>query len=242
MFKRLIIVLSLLFPLYTFAQTGISGGVFDYENKSFPLQNVKVRNLSSQKETLTGAAGQFTIPASKGDLLEFSFKGYHTDTLYLTNMLSKTIYLPTQSTNLKEVNIQSAKLSSDLRLRDPNARGFSRVSGIAPTQNVGKAGGIGLAFGSGKVRREKEKAQALEIRAAYEKEINEYFNEEHVNSLIKITGQELKDFINYYRPTVERVKSDDPFNYDFYIAQAYQAWLKLPVEQRALPPMQKLKK
>lgn len=242
MFKRLIIVISLLFPLYTFAQTGITGGVFDQENKSFPLQKVLVRNLNNQKVVITGAAGQFTIQASKGDLLEFSLPGYHTDTLYLTSLVSKTIYLPSQSNALKEVKIQSTKVSSDLRLKDPNARGFSRVSGIQPKGNIGRAGGLGISIDGNRAKKEKAKVEALELKSAYETEINQYFNEEHVGNLIKLKGQELKDFINFYRPTVERVKSDDPFNYDFYIAQAYQSWLKLPPDQRKLPPMQKLEK
>lgn len=239
MFKQLITVLFLTIPLYTFAQTGITGGVFDYDNKSFPLQKVTVRNLNNKETTFTGAAGQFMIKANKGDLLEFSLPGYHTDTLYLTNMLSKTIYLPASSTTLKQVDIQSAKLSRDLKLRDAKAKGFERVHGISPTQNIQRAGGIGLAFGSGKVRRERAKEKALEEKGAYEAEISKYFNEEYVSSLIKLQGQELKEFIELYRPTVERVKAEDPFNYDYYIAVAYQTWLKLPPEQRRLPSMKK---
>lgn len=242
MLKRLIIVLLFTIPLYTFAQTGISGGVFDYENKSFPLQKVTVKNLNNQKVVFTGAAGQFTIAASKGDLLEFSLPGYHTDTLYLTNMQAKTIYLPSQSTDLKQVDIKGAKLSNDLNLEGTKGEAFHRVKGIAPTKNVGRAGGIGLAFGSGKVKREKAKVKALDEAAYYEEEIRQYFNEEHVSGLIKLKGQELKDFIALYRPSVARVKSDDPFNYDFYIAQAYQTWLKLPPEGRKLPPVPTLNK
>jgi hypothetical protein len=241
MLKRLIIVLLFTIPLYTFAQTGITGGVFDYENKSFPLQKVRVRNLNNQKVSVTGAAGQFTITASKGDLLEFSLPGYHTDTLYLTNMLSKTIYLPSQSTGLKQVDIKGAKLSRDLDLEATKGPAFKRVSGIAPTKNVGRAGGIGLAFGSGKVRREAAKVKALDEAAYYEAEIREYFSEEHVAELIKLKGQELKDFIAMYRPSVARVKSEDPFNYDYYIAQAYQTWLKLSPEGRKLPVVPTLK-
>ena len=84
--------------------------------------------------------------------------------------------------------------------------------------------------------------KALEETSSYETEINQYFNEEHVGALIKLQGQELKDFIALYRPSVARVKSEDPFNYDFYIAQAYQTWLKLPPEGRKLPPVPTLKK
>lgn len=242
MLKRLIILLLLTIPVYTFAQTGISGGVFDYDNKSFPLQKVTVRNLNNQKVVVTGAAGQFTITANKGDLLEFSLDGYHTDTLYLTNMQAKTVYLPVKSTNLKQVDVRSAKISKDIPLKDPNAKPYTRVNGIPPKQNVGRAGGVGIAFGGGRERRERAKVKALDENAAWEAEISQYFNEEHVSGLIKITGQELKDFIAYYRPTVARVKSNPPFNYDFYIAQAYQTWLKLPDDQRRLPPMQKLQK
>jgi len=242
MLKRLIIILLFAAPLFTFAQTGISGGVFDYENKSFPLQKVTVKNLNNQKVVITGAAGQFTISAAKGDLLEFSLPGYHTDTLYITNMQSKTIYLPSKSTSLKQVDVQGAKLSRDLNLAATKGKGFSRVSGIQPKGNVGRAGGIGLAFGSGKGKRERAKVQALEEKSAYETEINEYFSEEYIGKMLKISGQELKDFIAMYRPSVARVKSDDPFNYDYYIAQAYQTWLKLPAEGRKLPPVPALKK
>lgn len=237
MLKRLIIVILFTIPLYTFAQTGVSGGVFDYENKSMPLQKVTVKNLTSQKVAVTGAAGQFTITANKGDLLEFSLPGYNTDTLYLTNLQAKTIYLPAKSNDLNQINVRGAKLSNDLQLKDPNAPQFHRVSGIAPTSNTSRAGGVGLAFGSGKEKRERAKVKRLEENAGYETEINQYFNEEHVGGLIKLQGQELKDFINLYRPSVARVKSDRPFNYDFYIAQAYQTWLKLPPEGRKLPPV-----
>ena len=243
MLKRLIIVLLFALPLHTIAQTGISGAVFDYENKSFPLQKVTIRNLNNKKSVLTGAAGQFTITANKGDLLELSLSGYHTDTLYLTDLQSKTIYLPSASTDLKEVKIRSARLSRDLNLNNPtNAKEAKTVSGIQPKQNIGRAGGVGIAFGGGKAKREKAKVAALELNSSYETQISQYFSEEHVHDLIKLEGQELKDFIAMYRPTVARVKAEDPFNYDFYIAQAHQTWLKLPVAQRKLPPVPKMNK
>lgn len=227
-------------PWIVSAQSGVTGGVFDQENKGMPLQNVRVRNLNKDISIQTGAAGQFSIRADKGDLLEFRLSGYHIDTLYLTNLQSKTIYLPPLSTNLKQVDVKSARLSRDLDLKAGQGKAFQRVSGIAPKQNIGRAGGIGLAFGSGKAKRDKIKAEALEERAYFEAEINHYFNEEYIGEMLRIKGQELSDFINFYRPTVARVKADQPFNYDYYIAQAFQSWMKLPPEQRRTPPMQKL--
>jgi len=237
--KRFIVIFLLSIPIYTFAQTGITGGVFDYENKSFPLQKVNVRNLNNNKVVVTGAAGQFNIQANKGDLLEFSLPGYHTDTLYLTNLQSKTIYLPSQSTALKQVDVKGAKISEDLNLKDPNAHDSKRVTGIPPTGNNSRAGGIGLSFGGGDGKRQRAKVKALDEREGYETEINRNFSAEHITDLIKIKGQELKDFMNMYRPSVAKVKSDAPFNYDYYIAQAYQTWLKLPPEGKRLAPVPK---
>ena len=75
----------------------------------------------------------------------------------------------------------------------------------------------------------------------YETEIRENFNEQTIHELIKLTGQELKDFINMFRPSVALVKSERPFNYSYYIAQAHQRWLKLPPHERKAPPVQNLK-
>ena len=60
--------------------------------------------------------------------------------------------------------------------------------------------------------------------------------------LTKLKGQDLKDFVSMYRPTAARVKSDAPFNYSLYIAQALQTWRNLPADQKRLPPVPKLKK
>lgn len=242
-FKIIIILLISALPWTAFAQSGISGGVFDQENKNMPLQKVRVRNLTKEVITETGAAGQFNIRADKGDLLEFYLAGYHTDTLYLTSLQSKTIYLPPFSNDLRQVDVKSARISKDLDLKNVGqGEAFKRISGIAPKQNIGRAGGIGLAFGSGKIKRDKIKAAALEERSYFEAEINHYFNEEFIGEMLNLKGQELLDFINYYRPVVAKVKAEQPFNYEYYIAQAYQSWMRLPPEQRKSPPMQKLVK
>ena len=54
---------------------------------------------------------------------------------------------------------------------------------------------------------------------------------------IKINN--IKDFIDMYRPTVEQVKAERPFKYDYYISNAYSTWLKLPEDQRKLPSLLK---
>jgi hypothetical protein len=245
MVKKLIILFIVVLPFKLLAQGNLTGTVFDFENKTLPLQQVAVRNLTNHQVAVTKASGQFTIPAKKGDVLEFKFVGYHTDTLYLTDLKPKTIYLPANTRSLNEVKIVESKISPYLDLDNPtNAKESKRVStdDAEGKKNTDRAGGLQFALGYGKYKREQEKIRKLEERDSYETEINANFNEKTVHELIKLKGKELKDFMNMFRPSVALVQSERPFNYSYYIAQAHQKWLKLPADQRRTPPMQSLKR
>ncbi|ACU02813.1 MULTISPECIES: hypothetical protein [Pedobacter] len=239
MLKKLFLLLILVAPLWLMAQSSVSGTVFDFDNNTFPLQNVKVRNLSNNQLTLTKAAGQFNITAKMGDLLEFSLMGYHTDTLFLINLSPKTIYLPGNSTALKEVEIVGSKINPSILSPDPLARPYKRLApdGLRGKGNNDRAGGLLFNLGYGKYKRQQEKIRVLEERDRFQAEINEVFTEAYVSDLVKLKGQELKDFMAMYRPPEELVKSERPFNYDLYTVKAYHTWLKLPPEQRKVVPI-----
>ena len=242
--KILLLLFVLIVPFQLLAQTTVNGNVYDYDNKTFPLQKVTVRNLSNRQTVLTKAAGQFEIAAKQGDVLEISLAGYLTDSLYLVDLKPKTIHLPTKSTALKEVNIQAATVSPYLDVApDPNAKSATRVGtkGLEGKKNTDRAGGVTFALGHGKYKRDQQKARILDARDSIETEIRLNFNEKTVQELTKFKGQELKDFVAYFRPSPARVKSERPFNYSYYIAEAKQTWLKLPPDQRRLAPVPKLK-
>jgi hypothetical protein len=242
MLKKLFLLLVWLSPMGLMAQNSVSGTVFDFDNHMFPLQNVRVKNLTNNQLSLTKAAGQFSISAKMGDILEFSLIGYHTDTLYLIDLLPKTIYLPGNSNALKEVQIVGTKINPSILARDPSARPYTRVAtdGLRGKGNNDRAGGLLFNLGYGKYRREQEKIRVLEERDRYQTEINEVFTEAFVSDLVKLKGQDLKNFMILYRPPEELVKSERPFNYVLYTAKAYHAWLKLPPDQRKPSSMLKL--
>lgn len=244
MLKKLLLILILFAPVTLLAQDALLGTVYDFEIKTLPLQEVNVRNLNSSESTKTKASGKFALAAKVGDVLEFSLNGYHNDTLYVTNLSPKTIYLPASSTNLKEVKILSAKINPTILSPDPEAKEFKRVEAddYRGKPNVSKAGGIKLNLGYGKYKEQQAKAKELEEKDRYEAEINSVFTEAYVSDLVKLKGQELKDFMTLYRPTVGIVQATRPFNYKFYTVQAYHKWLKLPPSQRKPPQVPKLKK
>jgi hypothetical protein len=235
--KKLILLLLFMVPITLMAQN-FTGRVYDFESKT-PLGNVRVRNLSNQQSTSTRAGGQFTVTGKQGDVLEFSLRGYHNDTLLVTDAKPIAIFLPSTSTNLKQVNVQSARVSPYLGIDSINAgiTPHKKIEGdrLDNKKNNDRAGGVILNLGFDKMKAQREKEQTLTDTQGYENEIRINFNEKTVANLVHLKGQELKDFVAMYQPSVQRVKSEAPFNYSMYIAQAYQAWLKLPAAQRKMP-------
>jgi hypothetical protein len=189
--------------------------------------------------------GKFVIAANVGDILEFSLVGYHTDTLFLTNLLTKIVYLPVKSTSLKDVNIQGVKINKEVaNVKDTLAEKYTLLStggNLGRKRMTDKVGGLSLNLGYGKYRKQQQKEADIEEREAYLQEIDENFNEETIKALTKLSPADIKNFIVIYRPSIEKIKSESPFRYSYYIAECYSAWQKLTPQQRKLQDLPKLK-
>jgi hypothetical protein len=232
----------IMLPFRIMAQETVSGHIYDFEKKTTALDGVVVKNLNNGKVLQTASNGHFSIPAKKGDLLEFSKIGYHTDTLFLVNLTSKRIFLPVSSNQLNEVNILSARVNPGVFYKDPEAKEFRRfeTDDLRGKKNTDRAGGLKLNLGYGKYRRAETRRKQLEQQAGFDDEINANFNDRIITSLIKLKGEDLKVFTYLYKPSVVLVSSDRPFDYNGYIIKAYNTWLKLTPEQQKMPPMPKL--
>lgn len=216
----------------------VTGNVFDNANRTLSIEGATVRNLKTKNLVLTDRDGHFMLKAKKGDLITISMVGYQADTIYLVNIFPKNIYLVPAVNQLKGVAVEATKVSPYLGdVKDPNAQ-KSRMINIDK-----RRGGVRLALGYGKMKREREKVAKLEAEQEEIEAINQKFTAAYIKELVKFKGtdQELKDFIALYKPTVAQVKAEDPFNYDYYTAEAYHSWLRLPKEQRKLSPLLKLK-
>ncbi|KLT66136.1 carboxypeptidase-like regulatory domain-containing protein [Pedobacter sp. BMA] len=242
---KLIVFILLALPFGALAQSVTTGTVFDYSKKTLSLPGVTIRNLNSKKTSSTNKEGKYTIAANVGDLIEFSAVGYHTDTLYLTNLLNRTIYLPVKSTNLADVNVEAVRMNSQITdAKDPLAEKYTLLStggNLNRKRMTDKVGGLNLNLGYGKYKREQRKEADLQEKEMYQQEIDENFSEKAITDLTKLQGTELKNFMILYRPSVEAVKADRPYRYAFHISRAFVAWQKLTPEQRKLQDLPKLK-
>lgn len=236
MLKKLLILILLSIPVKLLAQNDyLTGNIFDNNNRTIALQGATVKNLNSKSFALSDKDGHFSIKAKVGDLVTFAVVGYETDTMYVDNLIAKNIFLIVQVNNLKEVDINSVKISPYLNAKDANAKP-SR-----PVDYSKERGGLRLNLGYGKFRREREKVQMLEEKERYEEEITKNFNEETIRKAVKFEGIDIKDFMDMYRPTIEQIKSQIPFNYEYYIVKSYRVWVTLPPNQRKLQPLVKPK-
>ncbi|MBC6111700.1 hypothetical protein ACFOG5_20125 [Pedobacter fastidiosus] len=242
---RLIIILFLALPFSGFSQTVATGSVFDYNKKTLSLPGVTVRNLTTKKTSSTNNAGKYTIGANIGDLIEFTLVGYHTDTLYLTNLLNRTIYLPVKSNSLSDVDITAVKINKEImNAKDPLAEKYTLLNtggNLDRKKMHDKVGGLNLNLGYGKYKRQQRKEADLEEREGYLQEIDYNFTEKAVTELTKLQGDDLKNFMIIYRPSVEQVKAERPYRYAFYISRAFYAWQKLTPQERKLQDLPKLK-
>ncbi|MBO9672858.1 MAG: carboxypeptidase-like regulatory domain-containing protein [Sphingobacteriaceae bacterium] len=242
---RLIIFLLLVMPIGVFAQTVTTGTVFDFTKKTLSIPGVSVRNLNSKKSTITNKDGKYTISANIGDLIEFSAVGYHTDTLYLTNLLNRTIYLPVKTNNLNDVEVSAVRMNSKITdAKDPLAEKYTLLStggNLNRKRMTDKVGGLNLNLGYGKYKRQQRKEADLEEKEMYQQEIDENFTPKAITDLTKLEGEELKNFMIIYRPSIEAVKGERPFRYTFYISRAFVAWKKLSPQERKLQDLPKLK-
>ena len=91
--RRVLLILLSLFPLLGFSQTdsGESQEVKDFTatainaQTEYPLESVHVVNLNQVKGTITNQDGKFTIPAAVNDTLYFSYLGFKTQKVRVTN-------------------------------------------------------------------------------------------------------------------------------------------------------------
>lgn len=215
--------------------TYITGNVFDNEKRTIALEGVSVRNLVTNALVMTNKEGYYAIQAKKGDVITYGMIGYETDTVYLINLFPKNVYLRYSVNNLQPVHITTVKVSPYLDAKDLDATPARQL-------NYSKdRGGLRLALGYGKYRRQQEKERRLEEEAEILEEISENFNREVIQKLVSYKEKDLDDYIALYKPTVEQVKAETPFNYTYYIASTFHEWKKLPPEEKKLPPLPKLK-
>lgn len=208
-----------------------NGTVLEYKTRVV-LQGIQVENKTTAKVVVTDKAGRFSIPAKTGDLLVFTGAFYRPDTVLLTNLLGREVFLTPKQTTLGEVKVTGTEIK-------PPASGYKAPDFHGQTmvyQRDRKTGYYqgGVAFrlhywtkDDKKRKREGEFIQNQQVQD----EIADVFSPENIAKYVPLTGDDMNDFILLYIPSVKTYTSTD-FNLTTYLDTSYKKFLKLTPEQR----------
>ena len=86
-----------------FAQQKIITGTILSDTDSKPLQGVTVQNRQTAQKTQTNSAGFYSIAATPGQQLVFTFVGYGNRTIVVGNALMISLELKTENKDLENV-------------------------------------------------------------------------------------------------------------------------------------------
>lgn len=112
--KTLAALLILLAPVFAFAQQKISGKVTAQEDGS-ALPGVSVRIKDSNTGTQTDAKGNYSITASQGQVLVFTFVGYTTHEVPVTGASTYNVSLQFTRTALTEIVVTGQGVKREKR-------------------------------------------------------------------------------------------------------------------------------
>ena len=155
-YKVMLLLLTLL-PLQSFAQSKVTGTVFD-ESNGEAIIGATVRVKGASTGTVTDFDGHFSIDASAGQTLEVSYIGYTTQTVKVPRNLQVDIRLSEDTHTLDQVvvvgygtmkrsdltgsvaSINEEQIKQGVNTSIEQAM-QGRIAGVQVTQNSGAPGG-----------------------------------------------------------------------------------------------------
>jgi hypothetical protein len=229
--KRILFVFTVILTAWQFAyaQIALTGKVYDIE-KHTPLPSIKVQNTRTKDNTMTNAAGIFSLQAKSGDVLVLSGFSFETDTILVTNARYIEVTMKLGTKPLDEVKIQNTttKLGN---LKDPSLTGKSLTT--QKNEFGDEMGGVALRFGYGKSSKEKHE-ELLAYNTAATQQIDKVFGTDNLTKYVPLKGEELKQFAGLYRPTIKQYKTPG-FDLPSYLNDCYKKFEILTPDQRKLP-------
>jgi hypothetical protein len=190
-----------------FAQIGFKGRVFEH-NTRIGLAGIRVNNLNNKKSTLTNSNGDFSIQVKNGDLLVFKGFAYRADTVLITDLNDKEVFLEPVTNQLDQVNITTTETKNMNTYYDPMFHGQPVV--YARDKDLNYKGGIVLRLWYWKKDGKKRaRLEALEKKYATMDKITAVFKPEIIAQYLPLTGDDLTNFINLYTPTPKIFKKKD---------------------------------
>ncbi|WP_257669430.1 carboxypeptidase-like regulatory domain-containing protein [Parapedobacter tibetensis] len=235
------LLLSALWPRFTVAQTAIQGIVFDKHTKQ-RISQVYIYNTVNDQGGYNNTRGEFDIQAGPGDVLIAAVKGYHADTLVVSDKKIVLFHLERSTIWIDEVSVVARRSPEEQLLENKRAYSTAYAKGDAGSIfSVGPTGaGLSIDALYKLISREGKNARRLQeiIERDYRESVIDYrFTPELVSGVTGLTGTKLADFMRQYRPSYYFLLSANDYNLTFYIRSSFAQYRQNPGARRlpALP-------
>lgn len=220
--KKYLLLLFLIFckVIHLDAQTIIHGEVRDLLTGNI-LENVNIKNIFSQRGMTIKSDGQFSIEVKKGELLEFSKIGFQTVRVRIQSEKEPDFYkivMDKVPITLREVDIRGKPLDfkkDSIRYRET----YNIVMSKQRKDDIDMRS-MPLAMLSKKNRQEWA-FQKMYDKWEEEKYIDYVFNDKLVKRITYLDNEDLKRFMDYYRPSYDFLRNVSEYEYLDYIKSCY---------------------
>ncbi|WP_028297246.1 hypothetical protein [Olivibacter sitiensis] len=210
------------------AQQLLKGKVLELGSNEV-MPQVDIKNLASGVVVGSDRNGDFSIAVKSNEILVFSFPGYRTDSLVVTDFAFKRVYLTgvDDPRLLSEVNVTAMTNS---RLEEERAKAQSQGQ-VATTVS---GGGIALSPSRmfGKEGRNARRSYRLMEEEASNRDIDARFTPALVQSFTPLKGEDLELFMVNYRPKVNFIKKATDDDLRLYVIDSYGKFNKLTEAQK----------
>jgi len=231
-------------PTLLFAQQSLEGIVYDKDTKR-RLGEVQIRNLNTQKYIYNDARGEFRTSVKAGDVLVFKKIGYFSDTLVYNNNAVLIVNLKENVAQIETVTVVGRKSPDEVlaEIKRDYGKAFE-LSTPGDLFSVGRTGaGLNINSLYNMVSKEGKNARRFTqfIGKLHEENIIDFnFTPELVRSLVGLEGDELKVFMQLFRPTYEFVSTANYYQMVKYIKSKYEVF-KLHPNLRPLRELPEIK-
>lgn len=234
MLKNLLIVCFCFLGILTASgQSVFSGRVLEYKTR-IALASVRIQNLTNGLKTISLKDGQFGIAAKPGDLVIFTSFAYQPDTVLITDMHAREIFMTPKTNMLNQVNITDtsgrAVEGPNLVPYDPMFHGqavvYQRDADFRPVGGIA----VRLHYWTKDERQKRKAAQSVKDREISER-ISAIFTPASISNYVPLKGADMDDFLLLYTPEVKEY-TDKKFELVPYLNACYQNWQTLTPEQR----------
>jgi hypothetical protein len=235
---RLYLLLVLVFCLYfsnACAQQKLQGVVFENDTR-VPLAGIRIQNTRTKLGTETDIKGKFIIDAQANDVLVLQGFAYLPDTVFLTDLKPREIFMLPGKTMLKQVDVHNHEIKTGSfqdtsKSKSPfEYHGQSMIYQRDANGNL-KGGVTFRVWSNHSAERRRKKLEQDRHDEEIRLQIDQVFSPKNLTKYLPLKPEELSSFKSRYIPSVKAFTANN-FNLLAYLSSCYKEFVKLPPEKR----------